>query len=354
MVFIMHVGHKGPLYITLAEKGTMMSKSAIDAIGDRSGLEEETGAVRLLALIDFSLLLLVLFLVDFFLGFTTPDTKWFLVDIVHIPLVLAAAYAAFRLGFVATIAIIIAFVAFILDFIQLLVRAFGFPLTLLEFVFILVTLAFVVLDILFIATLWRLTSVANNTEIDTTSEEGRERIVAQAGNTVRLTALFGFVGVVFVIVPVGVFLGFSSTETHLCLWSLGQLIVAPYAAFFAPRGLWWMCVLLVFGFILFICDAFVQLIMRITDFTSSDLTTLSLTGIFIVVLILVNIALVFVDVMYILASFDYIYTIGFRESTPSATPAKPATDLENEAAIEVKSELSAYGVRRRRTPKKAE
>lgn len=290
----------------------MVSTSGI-LVADRRELEHETSAVRILALIAFSLILLTLFIVSFFFGFDDLSEQLFFLSALHIVLAPLATYAALRLGIFTWLALGGALLLFILDVAQWFLRAFFLPFTLLEFIFIIVNTVFIALDVLYLITIWRINDTdesQNNAIVDSDDFETRAAMKEQEANTLRLTALFGFIAVAFMLVFTLIFLGFGTTTRALTLFSVGHLILAPYAAFIAVIGDIWIAVMLLAGIGQLVLDS-IQLVLRFSTLSGALITTLSVDSVFGVTFILINIGLLFVDLMYILASVGYLAASGW-------------------------------------------
>lgn len=282
-------------------------------VADRRELEHETQAVRVLALIAFSLILLTLFLVSFFFGFDDLSEQLFFLSAPHIVLAPLAAYAALRLGIFTWLALGGAALVFLLDVIQWFLRAFLLPFTLLEFIFIVVNTVFIVIDILYLITIYRINDTdeaQNNAVVDRDEVETRMAMKEQEANTLRLTALFGFIAVVFLLSFTLIFLGFATPTRMLTLFSAGHLILAPYAAFIAVIGDIWMAVMLLAGIGQLVLDG-IQLVLRFSSLTGTLITTLSVDSVFGVVFVLINVSLLLVDLMYILSSVGYLAASGW-------------------------------------------
>lgn len=285
----------------------MTSTSSL-LVSDRRELEHETSAVRILALLGFSLILLTLFLVSFFFGFDELSEQLFFLSAPHILLAPLATYAALRLGIFTWLALGFAAIVLVLDIVQWFLRAFFLPFTLLEFIYIIVNTVFIALDLLYLISIWRINdtdSAQNNAIVDADETETRIAMREQEANTLRLTALFGFIAAAFMLTFVLIFLGFITPTRALALFSVGHLILAPYAAFLAVIGDIWMGVMLLASIGQLILDS-IQLILRFSLLSGAAITTLSVDSVFGVALILVNIGLLFVDLMYVLSSIGFL------------------------------------------------
>lgn len=280
----------------------------MDFVGDRTNLSREAGAVRLIAIVAFSLIVITLVvLLFFFNGFSTPSQQLFFLSVGHLIVAPVAGYAALRLGWAILAALILAIVQTVLDSVELAVRIFGLPFTLLEFIFIVLTAAFVVLDVLYLGSLWRLYSTdraQNRPEEDPLLRS--LAILRQEKNTARVAGLFGLVASVILFSLLFVFLSFDDSIAALTLYSIGHLILGPYAILIAPLGTFAMAGLFALAIVQIILDT-IEFILRATSFESSIFSVLTLASVFTVMLIMVNFCFILVDVMYLLSSFGYIY-----------------------------------------------
>lgn len=316
--------------------------TSMDPVADRRRLEYECSAVRLLAIIDFSLILIVLAFVAFFFGFDAGIEQLFLLSTPHILLAPLAGYAALRLGLAVVAALGVLGVVFLLDVAQWFIRVFAFPLTLLSFVFLVVNTAFIVIDILYAFALWRLrvTDKAQNSDtMDSDRTERNRAVIRQEANTVRLTALFGLVTIIFVALVVLVFFSLVGRETFLFAFSVLHIIVAPYGLVLATRGKVWMLILLVAAVILLVLDG-AQLVLRFLDIRQGQLVTLTLGSLFAVFFILINIGLLLIDLMYIIGSAGYIYEKIMHTEDAITTPTGAAYVFSDDNSSHVPFKVS--------------
>src|SRR5690606_28569344 len=140
--------------------GLMDANVFSQIIGDRRNLEQETTGVRLIAAIAFSLIIFVLFVVAIFFGFSSTIARLFLLGLGHLVLAPVACYASLRLGFALILSLVLAVVVLILDLVQSMIRVFGLPLSFLGFIALRFVVAFVFIDIVYVAFLYRLRTTA--------------------------------------------------------------------------------------------------------------------------------------------------------------------------------------------------
>lgn len=320
-----------------------MSKSTIvDVIGDRRNLERQTSLVRIVAFVDFSYTLLVLFIISFFFGFTSMDTTLFLLDISHFLVAGAAGYGGIRLGYILYVAGALAALALILDFVQLLMRVFGMPLTLQEFIFIVAVALFIVLDVLELFGLVRLLTADRQQNQLLQEHDRRSAILNQEANTVRLTGVFDIVASLFLFLFILVFVGFNSTPTALTLWGIGHIPVALYAIFVAAHGGYWMIAMLLLGFLLLILDI-IEIVERFTSLPTNLLGTFSLSSLFSLLLIFINICFILISLMYIIASFGWLYASQWEAESGEMDSEIPADVRNKISAVTVSSTTSDDG-----------
>lgn len=320
-----------------------------DTIGDGRDIEEQSSIVRLLAIIGASVALLLLALVAVFLGFKNLDGGLFLLDIIEIVLGAAAGYAAIRLGTSILIALGISLVALLFNVVQWIVRVVALPFTLLEFVFILIVTGLIILDVFYVVFLWRLYRAdLNNNNPDIPEADRREAVLNQEGNRIRMTGIFGLIGVAIMFVSVALLLGFDDTAEQLCFFSIGHLPVAIVAIFAATSFSGFVMIgIMIAGLVLLILDL-LELIFRVTAISLALLETLSVLSIESIVLILINTALLLVDVMYIVTAFAYLYELSFGPDGERAdgTPIEP-----DKADLEIASSQAPINALRRRGKK---
>ena len=316
----------------------------LDEIDAGDGLEEETFVVRVLGAVDFSATALLLVVISATVGFGGLDGGLFLIDILEFVLSAVALYATLRLGPLLLAAIVLALLTLVANVGQWLARVILLPFTLLELVFLLIVTGFIIIDILFLVFLWQLYRADTINQSEEVGISVRELVLSQESNRIRMTAIFGLVGVGLLLVSVALLLGFTGTAARLCLFSIGHIPVAIIAGLFAAHAPWTMVAVMVLGFILLILDL-IELVFRVREINMAFLSVLTVESIAAVVLIFINAALLLVGAMYTVTAFSYIYEAAFIVDTPAVVNSVNVESLKPELET---SQASLSALRRRK------
>ncbi len=319
-------------------------------IRTRAGLEKETGTLRFIAFLDISLSIAILLVLIVFVGLDDFSEQLFILSAGHFILAPIVAYTTVRFGAALYVAFGFAAVQFGLDLIELVVRAFSFSLTTEQVILLVANVVLLAFCGAYIFLLYRVYTVVRRQnerarEVNAASftpaqlaehtMAARARLVQQEANTIRLTALFGLVGVLVALLSAFVLLSFSRPAVLLLLFSTGHIFVAIYALLFGTSSPAWIftSILLVAAIILLLLDG-LQIFLRLRLFSGS-LTAVSFNAIVNITLLLINIAFLLVDVMYLLSSIGYLYIdqTGAVEDTAVAEQAVADTSPEQPMSL---------------------
>jgi hypothetical protein len=321
-------------------------------IGDRRELGRETGTLRLLALIDFSLILFVLLLVATFSGFSALRTKLFFLSAPHLVLAPLAGLASLRLGALVYIGIVLSAICLMLDSVQWWLRLLLLDFDFGELISIIVVTVFIIIDGLYILMQYRVRVTDEAQNIDIAETDKREAILKQEANTLRVSGIFGFIVSAAMLFFCAISL-FRSRVALQAIFSVGHLLAAPYAVFLSSRGIVWMWVMLAISILLAGLDV-TEIVLRIIDIRSGVLTTLTLTSLFTITLLLINFSLFVIDLMYFLSSSGWLYAHKYGAAPLSLPdfPTKGYSKVPGESQYQAtvstaQPSLNAYALHRR-------
>jgi len=285
---------------------------------ERSGLERPMSNLRLVALIGLSsavLLLLFAFLLTS--AVVVPQSGLLLLSASHILLAAVAGYASLRFGPLLVVAIGLAVLQTVLDLVHFALRAFALSfdfVALGAFFFVAFLLA---LDALYLASMLRLRSaidylqqrtkfkVNEGADLNELESDVRSGLLSQESNTLRVTALFGGFAVTALLFFTILFVGFSPRYAWLTLLHASHIVLALFAIAFFEASTIAAVFFLFFAVGQLTADG-VALALRL-DGLALLTGTVSLQSIASVIYLLVNIALLLVDAIYVSASLTYAY-----------------------------------------------
>jgi len=285
---------------------------------ERSGLERPMSNLRLVALIGLSsavLLLLFAFLLTS--AVVVPQSGLLLLSASHILLAAVAGYASLRFGPLLVVAIGLAVLQTVLDLVHFALRAFALSfdfVALGAFFFVAFLLA---LDALYLASMLRLRSaidylqqrtkfkVNEGADLNELESDVRSGLLSQESNTLRVAALFGGFAVTALLFFTILFVGFSPRYAWLTLLHASHIVLALFAIAFFEASTIAAVFFLFFAVGQLTADG-VALALRL-DGLALLTGTVSLQSIASVIYLLVNIALLLVDAIYVSASLTYAY-----------------------------------------------
>jgi len=285
---------------------------------ERSGLEREMSTLRLVALVGFSLAILLLLVVFIFdTSFGVPGTRLLLLSSGHILLAVVAGYASLRCNPILILALVLAVVQTILDLVHFVIRTLGLSFELVAIVTFFFVAFLLVIDVLYLVSIWRLRTVINALQERTEykidekddpkvqEEAVRDGLLSQESNTVRLAALFGAITVAALLFFTLVFVGFTPRYARLTLFHASHLLLALFAIIFVEAST--VAAIFVMFFAVGQLGADVlAFIFRLSDI--SVLTgTVSIESIATLIYFLINVCLLLVDAVYISAALTYAY-----------------------------------------------
>lgn len=331
---------------------------------ERSGLEREMSSLRLVALVGFSLAVLLLLLVFIFdTSIAVPNTRLLLLSSGHILLAVVAGYASLRCGPILIIALVLAVIQTILDLVHFVIRTVGLSFDLVAIVTFFFVAFLLVIDVLYLVSIWRLRTVISalqqRTEYKRDEKDDpavqekaiRDGLLSQESNTVRLAALFGGFTVAALLFFTLVFVGFGPRYAWLSLFHASHILLALAAiAIFEASTI--AAIFIMFFAVGQLAADGLAFVFRLSD-VSLLTGTVSLTSIATLIYFLINVCLLLVDAVYISAALTYAYVRSGADPTTVTSMAMVQKQIGTEygafpTLTTASSRINAFQVRKRK------
>lgn len=304
--------------------------------GSLAGLHQEAGLLRLVALVDFSLMVVILVVLQLFFGFDDLIEQLFFMSTLHLliaPIILIASY---KQGLALYVAVVLASLGLILDSIQLVVRLYIARFTLEWIVYFLLNLAFAVASVIYVAVLVRVFLILRKRKPIAFTEERKALLLSQESNIIRVAGFFS-TGASLLILLFGLFIALivraedeldTATETLLLMvFGAGHFFVGPYAITLGHQRFVLVAILFVAAIILLLLDG-THVVLRLRNVEFLPLNQIVFIASVNIFFLLILVLLIVIDAVYLTSGLTYLY---LDSRSAVAQPREPA-DLESHSS----------------------
>lgn len=341
----------------------------------RETFADEMMFIRIIAVIAFSIIALLAFAFVFIIGFNSLVTQLFALSFGHFILTPIALYATLRFGIAVNVALGLAALQLIADFIQFILRVILVNFTALSLVLLLLNIVFLVLDVLYVAYLYRLRVASNRLAASVTvfaadvgalnvadalekstnvtlnlsvlrsllstpvaaefSDAQLAALLAQENNTLRVAALFSIVAGLLLVAFVLIFLSFTNRTTLYGLFQVGHILLGAYTLLAAGRraSAWYVFIVLL-ALLQTALDVTSLVLRAVDDSVDNDVTTVALGPIVNLFFFIITFAFLLADGVYIVSAIG-VLSLPRRalDTAPTLAPFTAAAAKAKQSAM---------------------